>query len=295
METIVVDNGSTDGSVEMVKVSFPAVRLILNPTNEGFARPNNVAMRLASGRYLVLLNSDAEMTPGALTELVRFLDSHPAVGASGPKLVYPDGHLQYSVKGFPSLWTHFCDMLFLDKMFAGSSLFGRGEMRYFPYETSGDVDHVMAAAFLVRREVIDAVGLFDERFAIYYNDMDWCYRMVRAGWKIFYVSSARVIHHLGMTTAKINRSFAFFEEMYNDVMLFYQKHYGRWSVVGYKLLLFLGFTVRTLGWWIAGLVRPSDHTTHMLTFCRKTLGLAARFWVAVPCAEIPPVSQVERS
>jgi GT2 family glycosyltransferase len=293
MEVIVVDNGSTDGSVEMVRRDFQAVHLILNATNEGFARPNNAAMRVGTGRHFFLLNSDTEMIPGALTELVRFLDAHPEAGACGPKLVYPDGRLQYSIKGFPTLWTHFCDMTFLDKIFPRWPLFGRGEMRYYAYERSGEVDHVMAAAFLVRREVVDDIGLLDERFSIYYNDMDWCYRMVRRGWKVFYVATAQVIHHHGMTSAKINRNFAYFEELYSNIMLFYQKHYGRLSVVGYRLLLFPGFVVRTIGWSILSLLKPSERAAHMLTFSRKTLALAARFWK--PYAEVERVARMEPS
>jgi hypothetical protein len=281
-EVIVVDNASTDGSVNMVKESYPHVQVVVNQSNEGFARPNNTGIRMALGRYILLLNSDTEVKPGAIREMMSFLESHPEAGACGPMLLYPDGTLQHSVKGFPTLWTHWCDMFFLDKMFSHTAVFGRGEMAYFDYHRTQAVDHVMASAFLVRREVCERVGLFDERFTIYYNDMDWCYRMVKAGWRIYYVYAAQTTHHMGQTVSKVNRGFAYFEEMHNNVMLFYRKHYGVASVVVYKLLLAIGFIPRSLLWWSRRMLGGSDHATHMSIFCWRTLKLGLRFWVPVP-------------
>lgn len=285
MEVIVIDNGSSDGSAEMVRRRFPKTDLLLNTTNEGFARPNNAGMRRSTGRHVFLLNSDTVVLPGTITRLVAFLDGHPAAGACGPRLRYPDGRQQRSVKGFPTIFTHFCDMFLLDRLFPRSRLFGRGEMLYFNYDITQEVDHVMAAAFLVRREVLERVGILDEDFTIYYNDMDWCYRMKSARWSIWYVSDATIVHHLGSTVGTINREFAFFHILYDNVMRFYQKHYGRRAVTVYKLIMIAGFSVRAVAWTLFSIVRHDPTTRHMRTFSWKTLGLALPFWT--PLGEKP--------
>ena len=289
-EVLLIDNGSSDGSVEMVRRDFPDVLVTVNAKNEGFARPNNVGMRRANGRYVLLLNSDTVVEPDSIRTLVSFLDGHPRTGACGPKLVYPGGRLQHSVKGFPTIMTHVFDMFLLDKLFPRSHLFGRGEMKYFSYELTGEVDHLMAAVFLVRRDVLSSCGLLDERFSIYYNDMDWCFRIKRKGWQIHYVHTASVVHHLGQTTAKVNRRFEYFEELHNNVMLFYQKHYGRWSVVVYKLLLAAGFAIRSVGWTVVRFVIPGEYSRMMCAFSWKTLWLGLRFWTPLPYAMDPSAS-----
>ena len=278
LEVIVIDNGSEDGSVEMLRSDFPQVRLIVNSTNEGFAKPNNDGINASTGRYVFLLNSDTVVHPGAIAQLTMFLDTHTEVAACGPMLLNPDGTVQHSVKGFPSVWTHACDMLFLDRLFPHSRLFGRGEMAYFSYERTQEVDHLMAAAFLVRREVINQVGLFDQRFSIYYNDMDWCYRMRSQGWKIYYVHSARVTHYLGQTIAQVNKEFRYFRELHENIMLFYQKHYGSSAVMFYKLLLAIGFSFRTVAWWAVRCMKPTEKSRHMAVFSGKTLLIGLGFW-----------------
>ena len=282
LEVIVVDNGSRDGSVAMVEADFPRVRLIRNASNEGFARPNNTAMLQASGEFFFLLNSDAEVRPGALARLLRVLRSDPSAAAAGPRLVYPDGTLQRSARGFPSLWTHACDMLFLDRIFPRSRLFGSGEAGAFRYDLPGTADHLMAAAFLMRREAVRAIGLLDERFRIYYNDMDWCFRAVRAGWTIRYVPDATVVHHLGATVAAVNRDFARFEELHHNTMLFYRKHYGAYTIPLYRILLAAGFLLRAAGWGVARLAAPSGRSRLMWEFSMRTLAFGAQFWEPLP-------------
>jgi len=278
LEVLVVDNGSTDGSPDMVQSEFPAVDLRRNASNEGFAHPNNVGMKLSNGRYVLLLNSDTVVGEGTFQALVRFMDDHPEVGACGPMLLYPDGRTQHSAKGFPTPFTHLCDMLYLDRLLPNSRLFGKGEMRYFDYARAGQVDHLMAAAFLVRQKVLEEVGLLDEQFAIYYNDMDWCFRMYTAGWKIWYVPEARVVHHLGSTVGNLNRRFALFSLLHENVLLFYQKHYGRAAVVFYRLCTIVGFILRSIGWTVVAPFRPSEFSRHMRVFSWKTLWWALPFW-----------------
>lgn len=282
LEVIVIDNGSGDGSVAMVRSKFPEVRLKVNEANQGFAGPNNEGIRMATGARILLLNSDTEVCPGAFAELARFLDAHPEAGACGPMLLNTDGTIQRSVRGFPTLWTHVCDMLFLDRMFPRSRFFARSEMASFPYGTTAEVDHVMAAVFLVRREALDAVGLMDERFLLYHNDMDWCYRMVKGGWKIYYVHTARVVHHGGKTMDIINRDLSHLHVQWDNVMLFYQKHYGRASVAAFKVFLAAGFALRTAGWHVYRLLRPTERGRLMAAFSLRTLVIGLAFWRPLP-------------
>jgi GT2 family glycosyltransferase len=155
-------------------------------------------------------------------------------------------------------------------------------MKYFPYERTAEVDHLMAAAFLVRREVLATVGMLDEQFSIYYNDMDWCYRMKNYGWKVYYVHDATVMHHLGRTIGELNRDFSRFDELYNNTMLFYQKRYGSWAVIIYKMMLAVGFLPRSILWTVRRMVERSDYSRMMMTFSWKSLSLGLRFWVPLP-------------
>jgi hypothetical protein len=282
-ETIVVDNGSTDGSREMLAEDFPHVRVRFNDHNEGFARPNNDAMRMAQGKYFFLLNSDAWIEPGTLGAMKTFLDTHPEAGACGPRLIYPDGRQQRSVSRSHSLLTHFFDMTGLDRLFAESPLFGGGEMTTCPYDpaATSTVENLMGAAFMTRRTVTEKTGMFDEELSIYYNEMDWFMRMRNDGWGVYYVPTTAVRHHRGATTAIVNSGFQHFTEMYYNVFFFFQKHYGFPAVVVYRLLLIAGFTPRLVLWWGRSLSDRSEYVKHMRTYSGKVLALGLRFWVPV--------------
>jgi GT2 family glycosyltransferase len=275
-ETIVVDNGSSDGSPEMVAEKFPNVILIRNERNEGFAKPNNQGLRIARGRYLTLLNSDTIVQPHALETMVRFMDEHPEVGACGPRLLYPDGRLQPSCRSFPSLWRHFCDMTGLETFFP-QSIFGNFETR-FQYDRDEEVDQPMGAALLVRREAYQEVGSLDERLNIYYNDADWCLRIKQAGWKIRFVRDAEIIHHGSMTTAITNRLLGQFDEMFRNCLYYYEKHFGRPAVVVFKLLTAFGFFPRTIFWWLVLIRREDSIAADRLTYAKKALRVGLRFW-----------------
>lgn len=275
-EIIVVDNGSSDESPEMVAQQFPHVILIRNERNEGFAKPNNQGLKIARGRYLMLLNSDTIVRPRALETLVRFMDEHPEDGASGPRLLYPDGRLQPSCRNFPSLWRHFCDMTGLETFFP-RSIFGNFETR-FHYDHDEEVDQPMGAALLVRRQAFQEVGYLDERLKIYYNDADWCLRIRQAGWRISFVHDSEVIHHGSMTTAITNRQLDQFDEMFKNCLYYYEKHFGRGTVVAYKFLTALGFFFRTIFWRIALLVQKGEDAASRLAYAKKALGVGLRFW-----------------
>ncbi len=275
-EVIVIDNGSTDGSADAVAAEFPDVVLIRNRSNEGFAGPNNQGLQIAGGRYAMLLNSDTLVKAHALETLVHFMDTHANAGACGPRLLYPDGRLQPSCRSFPSLWRHFCDMSGLENLFP-RSVFGNLETR-FAHDRIAEVDQPMGAALLVRRETIAQVGLLDESFRIYYNEVDWCRRMTRAGWKIFFVPDAEIIHYGGKTTEITNRSFEQFDEMNRNSLAYYEKQFGRPGLAAYRLMTAAGFAVRLLVWQTASLMSRDPRIRSRLVFARKFFALGIRFW-----------------
>ncbi len=277
-EIIVVDNASTDGSVDMVREEFPEVKLIVNTKNERFAKPNNMAMKIAKGRYYFLLNSDATISPDTLDLLIKYMEIHSDVGVCAPQLIYPDGSIQPSCRGFITLWTHFCDMLILDRIFPKSKIFAKSEMTYFDHRSIKNIDHVMAAAILIRREAIMGSGMFDENLSINYNDLDLSYRIRQKGWEIVFYPEAQVIHHHSKTTKMMNTQFELFLELYSNVFYYFKKHYGKYSVVLYKLFMIIGFSLRTIFWLFRSFFYSSDSTKYMLKFSWKSLLVALKIW-----------------
>jgi N-acetylglucosaminyl-diphospho-decaprenol L-rhamnosyltransferase len=192
-ETIVVDHGSTDGSRELVLERFPQVRLV-EQENLGMGAGNNAGMRVARSRYFFLLNPDAWVTGDAIEKLVTFADAHPEAAVVGPRLVNPDGSLQRSARGFPTVWRLATEYLFIRKLAPRSQLLNPLYAGGFDHDEARAVDWVVGAALLVRREAVDAVGLFDEEFFMFSEETDWMFRFRQAGWSVWFYPGAEVVH-----------------------------------------------------------------------------------------------------
>jgi len=198
-EIILVDNNSTDGSAEMVQGEFPAVQLIRNSENRGFAAANNQGISRACGDYTLLLNSDTEVLDGAIQRTLEFMERHPEAGVVGCKLLNRDGTLQPSCRSFPSVLNLFTESFFLYIIFKRSNLFGKYHMTFFNHESIREVDVVKGAYMMIRKEVFDRVGLFDESYFMYAEEMDFCYRAKKSG--PFFREST---HHKGDTPESDN-------------------------------------------------------------------------------------------
>jgi GT2 family glycosyltransferase len=197
-EIIVVDNASRDGTVEMLRDELPAVRVIVNATNVGFARAINQALRASQGRYALLLNNDTLVLPDALDRLVAFADAHPEIGICGPKILNRDGTLQKQCRrSFATPWDLFCYFSGLSTLFPRSPLFARYLMTYRDENETHPADAVSGACMLIRRAVIEQIGLLDEQFFAYQEDTDYCFRAKRAGWQVYYYPQAQIIHYGG--------------------------------------------------------------------------------------------------
>ena len=219
-ETIVVDNGSTDGTPAFVGERFPEARLI-EQGNVGMGGGNNAGMRVASGRYFLLLNSDAWVIGDAVERLVEFAESHPDAAIVGPRLRNPDGTLQRSVRGFPTLWRLATEYLFLRKLAPRSralnAFYGGG----FAHDDAREVEWLYGPCLLVRRDAVDAVGLFDEDFFMFSEETDWCYRFRAAGWKVYFFPGAEVTHVGGASHGG-----TLYRENLRGHLRFFAKHHG---------------------------------------------------------------------
>jgi GT2 family glycosyltransferase len=231
-EVWVVDNNSTDGTQELLPDVFPNTHLIVNPDNPGFGAANNQGMSAAvSGdrqgpRYFVLLNPDTLVRPGALGHLVSTMDAMPEAGLAGARLVYADGRFQQSAFRFPGLVQLTFDLYPLPARLYESRLNGRYPRRH--YKANGDpflVDHTLGAAMMVRRDVAEATGGFDESFHMYCEEIDWCWRIRNAGWSIYSVPQAEVVHFGGVSTRQIPaRSIV---SLWRSRAYLYHRHHGR--------------------------------------------------------------------
>jgi N-acetylglucosaminyl-diphospho-decaprenol L-rhamnosyltransferase len=192
-EVVVVDNGSTDGTVDFVRERFPTVRIV-EQENRGMGGGNNTGMRAADGRYFLLLNSDAWVVGNGLAKLVEFADAHPEAAVVGPRLVNTDGTLQRSVRGEPTVWRLATEYLFIRKLAPRSRLLNPLYVGGFAHDEVFEADWLFGPALLVRREAADAVGLFDESFFMFSEEVDWMTRFRRAGWKVLFFPGAEVVH-----------------------------------------------------------------------------------------------------
>ena len=224
-EIIVVDNASDDGSVEMIRTWFPDVQLIVNKSNLGFATANNIALRRARGEVLLLLNPDTVVQEDSMKVMLRFFDENPDAGIAGCKILNPDGSLQLPCRrSFPTAWVAFTKVSGLSWMFPGSKLFGKYNLTYLSPEETYEVDAVSGSFMMIPREAYKEVGGLDEAFFMYGEDLDWCYRVQKAGWKNYYVHSTKIIHYKGESTRR--SSIDEIRTFYDAMHLFVQKHLG---------------------------------------------------------------------
>ena len=199
VETLVVDNVSTDDSADMVAREFPWVRLIRSTKNLGFPGGNNLAIQHSSGKYVLLLNPDTEVKPGALGMLIQFLEVHHEVGAVGPYTCNPDGSLQTSCYPAPTLSRELWRLLHLDSL----RPYGEYHMADWDATTPREVDALLGACILVRKSVLDKIGLMDEDYFMYSEEVDLCTRIQRGGWSLYWVPQAAIIHHGGQSTRQV--------------------------------------------------------------------------------------------
>ena len=235
-EVYIVDNASRDGSADMVRRAFPAVRIIANNDNNGFAAATNQALRQARGRYVMLLNPDAELRRGALPRVVDFLDARPAVGVAGARLIYQDGRFQHSAFRFPSLPMAFLEFFPINHRLTNSRVNGR-----FPtadYHRVFAIDHPLGACMTVRRAALPEVGLLDESFFLYCEEVDWCWRFKQAGWHVVHCPEVLAIHHEGQSTRQ--RRGEMLVQLYRSRYRLYAKHRPDWQQWVLRWLVRLG-------------------------------------------------------
>lgn len=193
-EIIVVDNGSGDGVEKMLLENFPEVKFIASPENLGFAAGNNLGIRAATGRYIVIMNPDIAVFKGSFETLVRYMDQNKGVGVAGPKLLNPDRTIQYSVYAFPRRMTPVYRRTPLGHLAAGREEVSRYLMKDWDHAEAKDVDWLLGACLIIRREALEAVGLLDERYFLYFEDTDWCRRFWEKGWRVAYVPESTMVH-----------------------------------------------------------------------------------------------------
>jgi N-acetylglucosaminyl-diphospho-decaprenol L-rhamnosyltransferase len=257
LEIVVVDNASTDGSVEMVRAEFPNVRLIANDKNRGFTVANNQGLALGQGRYLLLLNPDTEVTGGALATMVRSMDGHPEIGALGPQLRYPDGSLQSSRRRFPTFATALVESTVVQEWWGDNRVLRRYYMADTPDDAIQSVDWLVGACLLVRRQAYEQVGGLDEDFFMYSEEMDWCRRIKDAGWLVVYLPTATVVHHEGRSSEQVIP--ARHIHFQSSKVRYFRKHHGSFQAEVLRWFL-LSTYVYQLGReglkWLVGHKRP---------------------------------------
>lgn len=224
-EVIVADNNSKDHSQKMLKRDFPQVKLIENKRNLGFSKGCNQGIKESQGRYILLLNPDTELTPGGFKKMIDFMDTRPEVGICGPKMTDQEGNLHLSCRSFPSYLTAISSsQSILNRIFPENFLSQKYLLRNLDHSQIQEVDWVSGSCLLAKREMLEKIGLLDERFYLYVEDVDLCYRAKKSGFSVFYFPAVVVIHHIGKSTEK--KKINMLVEHHRSMYYFYRKHHN---------------------------------------------------------------------
>ncbi|NQV03069.1 MAG: glycosyltransferase family 2 protein, partial [Bacteroidia bacterium] len=236
MEIFVVDNNSVDGSVRMIREKFPDVHLIENKDNKGFSRANNQAIRKAKGEYILVLNPDTILEDDTLTKCTKFMDEHPDAGGLGVKMIDGKGKfLPESKRGLPSPSVAFFKMFGFSSLFPRSKLFNKYHLGYLDKNKTHEVDVLAGAFMMLRKSVLNKIGLLDEDFFMYGEDIDLSYRITQAGYKNYYFPGTRIIHYKGESTKKSSMNYVFM--FYTAMIIFARKHFSKENARIYSLLI----------------------------------------------------------
>jgi len=252
-EIILVDNASSDGTADIVEREFPAINLVRSRTNLGFAGGNNIGIRKSNGKYVSLINSDVVATQGSLDTLLQYMEEHPDIGVLGPKMIMPDGTVGASCMCFPTVANWFWRALALDVVFKHSRRFGAYLMTYFQYDRPSDVDVLTGWFWMIRREAMEQVGLLDERFFMYGEDIDWCRRFRDAGWRVVFFPRATAIHCCAASSSRAPVRFHI--EMMRANLQYCRRHHNSLALAAFWLTSVLHEAVRTAGYgalWLLG-------------------------------------------
>ncbi|GAA4828670.1 glycosyltransferase family 2 protein [Paenibacillus vulneris] len=244
-EVILVDNNSSDSSVNEVRKQFSRVIVIENNENLGFSKANNQGIKIASGRYILLLNSDTIVQTETLDTMIRFMDNHPSIGAAGCKVVLSDGSLDKACKrGFPTPSASFYYAFGISKMFPNNPKFNQYQLSYMDEDQDYPVDCLVGAFMMVRTQVINQIGGLDEDFFMYGEDVDWCYRIKEAGWEIHYYPYTQILHLKGASSRR--KPFKIIYEFHRAMYLFHKKHYKQKYSIVVNALVYLGIFIKFL-------------------------------------------------
>ncbi len=245
-EVILIDNGSAEDPTDLARSLLPDAVCLRNSGNAGFAAANNQGIRIARGRYVVLLNPDTMVHEGAFDHLLEFMDGNPRVWACGPALLNGDGSPQRTGVAFPGLWNLFVESLFLDRLFPESRMFGSHRELYADMHSPRQVDFVQGSCLLVRRSAIEAVGGLDESFFMYFEETDWCKRIRQSGGQVWIVPAARVVHFGG-------DAFAHYDERrlvnyHVSLFRYFRKHAPRWEGLLVRAIIAFRSLIRLMLW-----------------------------------------------
>jgi GT2 family glycosyltransferase len=250
-EIIVVDNGSEDGSQEAIINTFPFVTLINNGINLGFSKANNIGIKYSKGKYICLVNSDVILKEGCIDKMYEYMENNPPIGVLGPRILNPNNTLQVTCKHFPSLWTHIVLSLGIHRVIKNSRLIHADDMEYFDHAIVKDVDFIVGCFMMVRRDALNIVGLMDERFFIYYEEVDWCKRFWKSGWRVTFNPEAKAIHYNAGSSSR--NPVRFSVEQQKALLQYWEKHHSRFSNILLICILTVKLILRIVSRYLIGL------------------------------------------
>ena len=256
VEVILVDNASTDGTVELVREQFPHARILQTATNLGFAKANNLGIEISSGECVALINSDVVVPDGCLEKMVEYMKEQPGIGMLGPKMILRDGTVGCSVYRFPTIWNWFCNAFALNRFFKASKAFNNFEILDFNPNAIQDVDVLTGWFWMVRRTALTQVGVLDDRFFMYGEDIDWPKRFHKAGLRVVFYPEAQAIHYCGASSSQAPTRF--YVEMNRANLQYFRKHHGLPGVIGFWIATWFHQVIRIISYCFAYVLGQSD-------------------------------------